>query len=166
MENKVFEINNNESLIFKNDNNEKKLLPFVEEYLDFVKYVNEQDKSFRKRLEKEMIENGLYSEKIGKYNISIAFPKATENLDEEKLITNEDDSTLLPFIIMNKNDEFDINGLKEKYPDIYKEFYKQKVELIIDSEKLKKMRTDLFDKYKIITPPSKEPYIVIKESKK
>ena len=166
MENNIVNYNEKELLIVTNDNNEKKLSCVVEQYLDFIKEVNEKEKLLKTTLKDTMMLNGLYSEKVGKYSISIAFPKPTETLDEEKLITNEDDSVLLPFIVMNKNEEFNLEGLKEKYPDIYKEFYKEKIELTIDSERLKKMRPDLYDKYKIVTPSNKEPYLVVKESKK
>ena len=160
MENK-FELINVE---FKNNilNSDKTLNEEVASYLDFVKMVEDEGKSFRKKLEKVMLDNGLYSEKLGKYNISIAFPKPTESLDEDKLITNENEELLLPFIVMNSS--FDLEKFKEENPEMYQKYIK--VELSIDSEKLKKMRPDVFDKYKVITPTSKEPYIVIKESKK
>lgn len=164
MENNLVNYNEKELLIVGDDN--KKLSFVVEQYLDFIKEVDEKEKLFKNDLKNVMLENGLYSEKIGKYNISIAFPKSTETLDEEKLITNEEESVLIPFILTHRNESFDVEKLKEKYPEIYKEFYHEDIDLTIDSERLKKMRPDLYDKYKVVTPSTKEPYLVVKESKK
>lgn len=144
----------------------QKVEQILDDYNTTKKEFEKREKLFRDCLFKAMQENNIISAKVGKYNISQVIGKPSYVLDEDKFLTEVDIATLNLFAKIEETEEFDIQRFIKEHPELYQEYLNKQQKVVYDLEKLKKLRPDLYDKYTIVVPSTKQPYLMIKESSK
>ena len=144
--------------------------PSLEKMLDDFTTIKQQfeesEKAFRSKLLGAMQENGIYSASVGKYKITCVSPKNKETFNSDEFILNESEDIVKLFTTFETTETFNIEKLKEKYPEIYKECCNEETTAIVDVKKLGKNFPDIYNKYVTIIPGEGSSYIKITGGKK
>ena len=158
----------NELVIYKDG--VPSLSPQIEQVLDeftiFKTSFETAEKEFRNKLLSAMQENGIYSASVGKYKITCVSPKNKEIFNQDEFILHEKDDVIALFTSFETKENFSLETLKEKYPEIYKECCNEETIATVDTKKLLKNFPDLYTKYTTIIPGEGTSYIKITGGKK
>lgn len=144
--------------------------PSLEKMLDDFTIIKqrfeETEKEFRNKLLSAMQENGIYSASVGKYKITCVSAKNKEIFNQDEFILHEKDDVIALFTSFETKENFSLETLKEKYPEIYKECCNEETIATVDTKKLLKNFPDLYTKYTTIIPGEGTSYIKITGGKK
>lgn len=138
----------------------------LDEFTTIKQQFEETEKEFRSKLLNAMQENGIYSASIGKYKITCVSPKNKETFNSDEFILNETEDVVKLFTTFETVESFNLEKLKEKYPEIYKECCNEETIATVDIKKLSKNFPDIYNKYVTIIPGEGTSYIKIVGGKK
>lgn len=140
----------------------EKLLSFT---LEAVEKAKSDLENVRKELLQAMLETGLDSAKIGKYNVSVVKPKDTETFDDAAFAATESSEVVSQFANIKVIDlPFDVNRFKADHPELYEEYSGHDEVMEIDEKKLKKTLPEVYKKFLTVTPSQRETTLRIAET--
>ena len=112
----------------------------LDEFMAFKTNFETAEKNFRTKLLETMQENGIYSANVGKYKLTCVSPKNKEIFNNDEFILNEADEIINLFTTFETIENFNVEKLKEKYPEIYKECCNEETIANVDVKKLQNQR--------------------------
>lgn len=128
----------------------------VEEVLDEYEKRKEEfenlEKTFRGELLQAMIDNGIYSSKIGKYQISQIVPNPEIVFDEEKFLTENSVEVISPFVETETIMTFDEERFKKENPGLYCSYCVNEIKTKFDLKKLEKHLPEVYRNNITIVP--------------
>lgn len=116
--------------------------------LEFAKtQLAESEQTFRKELLNAMIENNIYSSKIGNFTITQVIPHDIITFNKDDFLLNEKEEIIQAVTTVIDKEEFNLDKFKKENPELYNKYCEHQYETEIDLKKLEKFLPNIHDKY-------------------
>ena len=157
-------------LVVRNDDNKLVLASIVDDMIGICETDSQnaydQYENLKDALLKAMSDNGLKKTETANYTVSIRENKSKWVFDEERFKKEAGKEVVSAVTVTTKNREviFDIDKLKEKYPEVYEDCLevRETETTTIDTNKLWKLLPDVYNKFATEIKPEKLGTINIK----
>ena len=156
-------MNNNEIVIVKAGipSLNQEIESILDKYIEEAQQAKENENKLRTSIQDAMINNGIYSARVGKYQISIVMPKPHIEFDIDRFINEQSQDIVNAFVNVNTSLDFDVESFKKEQPEMYMKYCKKTETVEVNYDKLNSTFPAIAEKYSMIKDSTKKPSIRI-----
>ena len=112
-----------------------------------VNTLNDEENFIRHEILDGMIQNQIDKCSTSGMTFTQVMPKPKGTFDIESFLLNESEDVVKCFTTFEEEDEFDIEKFKAENPELYKKYTKTNIIPTVDTKKMEKTLTPIFEKY-------------------
>lgn len=120
-----------------------------------VATLNDEESLIRHEILDGMIQNQI--DKCSSFGMTFTqvMPKPKGTFDVDSFLLNESEDVVKCFTTFEEEDEFNIEKFKAENPELYNKYLSKNITPVVDTKKMEKTLTSVFNKYWHETPSDK-----------